>query len=300
MLGTLARPEELKGPLVLEVKYDGYRALAALSGGELRLLSRRELDLAGRFPELARALRGLRIEEAVLDGEVVAVDSKGTSRFQLLQTGRGELRYVAFDLLWMDGEDLRHRPLEERRELLESLLSGVPGPLQLSERLNLPLDQALAAARERGLEGVMAKRLGSTYRGRRSRDWLKLKTRASQEVAILGYLPMSSAANQLGALLVGVREQEGFRYAGRVGTGFSEAARRELKRRLDQHRVARPPWSGAPRLKGAIWVEPGPVAQVAFAEWTRDGLLRQPVFQGLREDKRPEECLRERPWVRGA
>nr|WP_255449937.1 MULTISPECIES: DNA ligase D [Myxococcaceae] len=307
MLARLSTPAEAsEAPHVFEVKYDGFRALAALSGGKLAFQSRNAVDLAPRFPALADALSKLRVREAVLDGEIVALDAKGRSRFQLLQnvdTGENlDLRFVAFDLLWLDGEDLRERPLEERRELLESVLGTAKLPLQLSERLDLPLPRALSEARRRGWEGLIAKRVGSPYAGSRSPDWLKLKVIAGQEVVLLGYLPITNGKPQIGALIVGVHAQDGFHEVGKIGTGYTAKTRTELKRLLDKDRVRAPVAVDARAWKDAVWVKPRYVANVNYTEWTEDGRLRHPVFQGLRDDKRPEDVVRERaaPRVKGA
>ncbi len=297
MLAQLSTPQAVGSPAdyLFEVKYDGYRGLAAVSGHKLAFWTRNALDLAGRFPDIARALERLVVGEAVLDGEVVAFDAGGISRFQLLHDMRFEHRFVVFDLLWLDGEDLRGRPLEERRDLLQSVLANVPPPIQPAHRLALPMDEALEAAQKKGLEGIIAKRKGSTYQsGTRSRDWLKLKVLGTAEVAILGFTPLKKGGSLLGALLVGVYENGAFRYAGKVGTGYTEKMRAELRALLEKDRVEKSAAADAPKERDAIWVRPRHAAQVTFTEWTRDGKLRHPSFQGLREDKRPEECTRER------
>lgn len=294
MRATVARATDARaGSFSFEVKYDGFRALAGLSSGRVALQSRSGLDLAARFPRVAQALRALEVREAVLDGEIAVFDRAGRSRFEGLSEPLAEPRYVAFDLLWLDGEDLRARPLEDRRDLLESVAWAPEGELRLAERLKGPLEAALGEARRRGLEGVVAKRAGSPYRPGPSRDWLKVKLRATQDVAIIGYLPLSGGGTEVGALLAAVQGAGALRFAGRVGTGFDARARRALAAALDAHRIEVPPAAGAPRLRGAHWSEPTLVAQVEFAEWTRDGMLRAPSFQGLRADKRPEECARE-------
>jgi bifunctional non-homologous end joining protein LigD len=295
MLAVLAQPPLKEDDYWLDVKYDGYRGLAGLSAGRLAFQTRNKLDLSPRFPDVARAIAKLRVPEAVIDGEVVAFDAQGVTRFQQLMTPGVEHHYMAFDLLWLDGEDIRGRPIEERRELLENLLGEVARPIHLSERLNEKLEEALAEARRRGLEGVIAKRRGSIYRGGRSSDWLKLKVFQAQEVVIVGYTPISTGSNEIGALLVGVREGNQYRFAGKVGTGFTQAMRRQLRAKLESDRIEAPPVVDPPRERDAIWVKPRYVAQVAFSEWTRDGKLRQPSFQGLREDKKPEEVSREMP-----
>ena len=296
MKAQLSRAEEAPaGEYLYEVKYDGYRALAAVSNGRVAFLSRNALDFSARFPEIARALGRLHVAEAVLDGEVVALDPRGNSSFQRIGDPRAEHRFELFDLLWLDGEDLRERPLEERRELLESVLANVPLPLEPAERIEGEAEDALGEARRRGLEGVIAKARGSRYEGRRSRCWQKLKVTGSQELAVLGFTPIKTGTKEIGALLVGVREGGSYVYAGKVGTGFDAKLRRSLSQRLEPTVVDAPPAKDAPRVKSARWVEPKLVAQVKFTEWTTDGKLRHPVFEGLREDKRPEDCVREQP-----
>ena len=294
MLATLTTAREVGPGHRLEVKYDGFRALAALSGGRVSLQSRNGRDLAARFPSVARALSEVVVGEAVVDGEIVARPGAG-SRFQALQGEAAEVEYVAFDLLWLDGEDLRDRPLEERRQLLESLLAGAPARIALAEEVTGPVEAALRRARRERWEGVVAKRSGSRYQGRRSREWLKVKVTGGQELAVVGYTPITTGAPAVGALLVAVREGKRFAYAGKVGTGYTDEVRRELYRRLERERVTAPPVSDPPRLRGARWVTPTLVAEVAFTEWTADGKLRHPSFKRLRDDKRPEECVRERP-----
>jgi bifunctional non-homologous end joining protein LigD len=291
MLATLARASEVRDDDRLEVKYDGFRALAAISGGKVSLQSRNGLDLSARFPPVARALAGVTVGEAVLDGEIVAQGEEG-SRFQALQGGAG-VAYVAFDLLWHEGEDLRGRPLEERRELLESVLATAPAALHAAEQVEGPIEAALARARRERWEGIVAKRARSRYQGGRSRDWLKVKVSASQEFAIVGYTPITTGEKAVGALLVAVREGDRWVYAGKVGTGYTSAVRRELLRRLEPDRVDAPPVDRAPRMRDARWVRPRLVAEIAFTEWTADGRLRHPSFKRLRDDKRPEECVRE-------
>ncbi len=290
--GLVKKPDEY----VYEVKYDGYRGLAAVSTGRVAFLTRNAIDLSSRFPQIHRALSKLNIPEAVLDGEVIALDAKGVSKFELLMHPDVDHRFVAFDLLWLDGEDLRERPLEERRDLLESVLANVPPPIQIAERIEGTLEDIIGMAERRGLEGIIAKRRGSRYEGRRAKGWLKLKVQAGQEVVIVGFTPIKSgASNEIGALLVGVQGDNGLQYAGKVGTGYSTKLRRELFQRLKQDSVPKPPVVDPPRVKDGVWVKPTLVAQVRFTEWTRDGKLRHPSFLGLREDKRPQEVRRETP-----
>lgn len=270
-------------PLRYEVKYDGYRALAGLSNGRVALVSRNRLDFAGRFPTLARALTGLQVKDAVLDGEVVALDADGRSRFELMGQ-RVPHRYVLFDVLWWEGEDVRRRPLEERIALLEGL-GPLKSPLQRAEVMEGSLPEVLDRARTRKLEGVIAKRVGSRYVGARSHQWLKLKLLRREELAIAGFIPIRTGAPAVGALLLAVRDQDGFRFAGKVGTGFDDATRRALYAQLSRQPRLDAPLEGAPRIRDAHWVRPTLVAEIAFTEWTADGRLRHPVFHGLRDDK---------------
>lgn len=296
MKATLSTPESAEeGEWTFEVKYDGYRAVAAVVNGRIAFCSRNQLDFTDRFPEIAHALERMYIGECVLDGEIVAVDKAGRSNFQSIQSGDAEHRFHVFDILWLDGEDLRRRPLEERRDLLVSVMSNVPPPLMLSERVPGPVAEAMAVARKNNWEGVIAKQKGSVYEGRRSPSWLKLKLHQAQEVVIVGYTPIKNGAKEIGALLVGVHDKDGFRFAGKVGTGFSSQLRRDLKKKLDAIAVDKSMAKGAPRIKVATWVEPKYVAQVSFTEWTRDGKLRHPVFEGLRVDKGAAEVVREVP-----
>ena len=274
---------------VYEVKYDGYRALAAISGGKVSIRSRNDLDFAARFPWVVPALSQVVVGDAVLDGELVALDEAGVSRFQKLGDRGAEHRYMVFDLLWLDGEDLRARPLEERRELLESVMANTHPPLELAHRVLGEEQSALAEAKRRGWEGLLAKLRGSPYVGTRSADWLKLKVLGTDELVIAGWTPISNGAAEIGALLVAARRDGRFVFAGKVGTGFDRAMRRRLLTLLKKDEVPRPAVEDAPRMRDARWVTPRHVAQLQFTEWTRDGKLRHPSFQGLREDKGAQE-----------
>ena len=289
--GTAAPAEQY----VYEVKYDGYRALAAISGGKVSVRSRNDLDFGARFPWVLPALSQIVVGEAVLDGELVALDAAGVSRFQRLGDPSADHRYAVFDLLWLDGQDLRGRPLEERRELLESVMANTHPPLELAERVRGDEKSALAEARAHGWEGLLAKRRGSLYTGTRSADWLKLKVLGTDELVIAGWTPISNGAAEIGALLVATRRGSGFVYAGKVGTGFDRAMRRRLLTLLRKDEVPRPAIEEAPRMRDAHWVTPRHVAELQFTEWTRDGKLRHPSFQGLREDKGPLDIGQDAP-----
>jgi bifunctional non-homologous end joining protein LigD len=300
MLATLvSRPPDDRAAWIHELKYDGFRALAALSRGRVAVWSRNGHDLAPRFPGISPALGELAVTEAVIDGEIVVPDAGGAPRFELIQRGATEgAMFVAFDLLELDGRDLRGEPLETRRDLLESVLSNAPEKVVLAERVHAPAEAALQQARDRGFEGIVAKRRGSVYEGSRSRAWLKLKALSGQEFAIVGFEPSAASSKMIGALLLAVAEKrEGeprLVFAGKVGTGFTHAQRTHLRKILAPDAVAAPEVLGAPRIRAAVWVRPRLVGEVRFTEWTSDGRLRHPSFAGLRPDKAPLECVRER------
>jgi DNA ligase D-like protein (predicted ligase) len=297
MLATLTDERDLGGDWLLERKLDGIRCLAFVRGGDVTLLSRTRRPLG--FAPVSDTLARLG-EDAVLDGEVVAVDRDGAPLgFQALQRRADDPGHVAlwaFDIPWHAGEDLRDRPLRERRARLEELVAP-GGAVARSELLDGPSREAYARACGAGWESVIAKRADGPYRAGRSRDWLKLKCLLEQEMVIGGFTEPQRSRVGLGALLVGYHEDGALRYAGKVGTGFDTATLRDLRARLEEIEVSDPPFGEPvkPRPKDAHWVAPELVAQVAFAEWTGAGRLRQPRFLGLREDKRPRDVVRERP-----
>jgi bifunctional non-homologous end joining protein LigD len=302
MLATLASDVPLGDDWLHEVKWDGYRTIARLAGGEATLTSRRGNDLTGRFTTVARALaRAVRTPDCVLDGEVCALDEEGRSSFSVMQQGSGPLVYYAFDVLEVDGEPLLELPLRERRSRLAELLDLRDGAVRLSEAFED--GQALYdAAREQGLEGVIAKKADSRYQpGRRTRDWLKVKTHGRQEFVIAGYTKgQGRRAGRLGSLVLAVNRGGELHYAGNCGTGFTEDEIEKLMGKLRPLERATPPFAVVPKMpkvrKGdVVWVTPQLVCEVEFAEWTHDGRLRAPSYKGLREDKAPAEVRREQP-----
>ena len=297
MLATLAEdPPRDEKNWTYELKYDGFRAIAAIVDGKVAMWSRNELDLAPRFPHIAVALSKLKLPEIVLDGEIVALDETGAPRFQLLQQGEQREKLFVFDILWLDGHDLRKLPYTARRELLEKTFKKTPPQIAVSQILKEAGDKALARASETGWEGLIAKLNTSTYEPRRSKAWLKLKAQKEQEFIIVGWQPSTHSAQEIGSLHLAVKDDDGhLQYAGKVGTGFSYKLRVWLKDELSKDVVAKTEVKGAPRIRDATWVTPRLVGQVSFTEWTSDHRLRHPSFLGLRDDKSPDEVVREKP-----
>jgi bifunctional non-homologous end joining protein LigD len=282
---------------IFERKLDGVRCLVHREdGGAPRLLSRTDRDMTGQFPELAEALAAEPSRDFVVDGEIVAF-ADGITSFQRLQR-RGRERvsvflYV-FDLLRHDGRDVRDLPLRERKALLRKAFR-FEGPVRLSQHRNEHGEKLFREACRKGLEGLIAKRADSPYRsGARSRDWLKLKCHGEQELVIGGFTAPQGSRTDFGALLVGYWADDRLRYAGKVGTGFDRATLESLGRSLRDLEREEPPFADVhPIPRGTRWVEPELVAQIAFAEWTRDGRLRHPRYLGLRDDKPAREVVRE-------
>jgi len=292
MLATLSTEVPTGPGWVFEEKYDGIRALAYRTKEKVRLWSRNELDLTAGFPQVAEAIAALPGGDLVLDGELVMFDAKGVSRFQLLQrrgdAGRSE--YAVFDLLELDGVALLERPLKERRAALQGLVRR-GASLRLSRRVGKNGAGALETAKEKTWEGIIAKDESSVYEpGARSQSWLKVKVRKQSEFVIGGFTAPAGSRVHLGALLVGLYDGTRLRYTGKVGSGYTRESLEDLAARLAPIRSDASPFADAPRMKDATWVKPKLVAQIAFAEWTADAKLRQPVFLGLRRDKSPREC----------
>jgi bifunctional non-homologous end joining protein LigD len=289
---------------LMEIKFDGYRALCRLDGHRTKLYTRAGNDWTAKWRTVSEAARRLPARQAWLDGEIVAVDRRGAVSFQLLQNMDTEPRtarlvYYIFDLLYLDGYDLRRVPLIRRKELLRSLLAGTDNEvLRFSDHLSGDAGTIFKQACEQGLEGLIAKRAGAAYISQRSRSWLKVKCIKRQEFVIGGYTDPGGGRTGFGALLLGVQGDHGLRYAGRVGTGFDAAALDRLSGLFQGLRADKPPFINPPagrEAAGVRWLKPQLVAEVKFAQWTQDGIIRHSAFIGLCNDKRPREVRREMP-----
>ena len=302
-LATLAAKAPQGDDWLHEIKFDGYRMQCRIEGGTARFRTRSGLDWTEKFQALANAAAALPVQRAMLDGEIAAMLPSGVSSFSLLQDAlkSGDLQsgvYHAFDLLFLENRDLRLIKLEDRKELLRALI-GVEndGPLRFSDHYIGSGPAFLENACRLALEGVVSKRRSGSYRSGRGGDWVKSKCISREDFVIGGFTLPSTQSQGIGALLVGYRENGALRYAGRVGTGFTEEMSRDLRQRLDHLRAEEPPFDEVPgsAQRGATWVNPTLICEVEFRSWTEDSRLRHASFQGLKED-RPE--IRRRPGKR--
>lgn len=299
MLATLTDKPFDDPDWIFETKWDGFRVMTEVKGdGAVALYSRNLLDVSGRFPSVCEVLASFG-RFAVLDGEMVALDAKGRSRFQLLQNAGREnvhLQYCVFDLIYLDDRDLRRRPLIERKELLESVLPADP-LLHYSTHVVGNGIAAFRRAARAGEEGVMAKLSTSRYHsGMRTREWLKVKTSKGQEVVIVGFTAPRRSREYFGSLLLAVREGDHWRYVGRAGTGFDRSSLESIHAKLVPIITkTKPVEEKVPDLANTTWVRPKLVGEVKFTEWTEKGEMRHPVFLGLRTDKRAQDVVREVP-----
>lgn len=308
-LGKVGDIDESTDDWAFEMKWDGIRALASVSHGEVRFETRNGIDVTATYPDL-QGLASDVTGDAILDGEIVALNKAGRPDFGLLQrrmklTRAAEvrvavatipLRYIVFDILSLRGKSLVTETYDERRRVLNESVRP-SGAILIPDAFEGNLAAAIATSRELGLEGVMAKRRDSTYAsGKRSRAWIKLKHHATQEVVIGGWRPGSGRrVDSVGSLLMGVPGESGLEYVGRVGTGFSDDELTQLARRLEKLRRKTSPFVTAPRevARDAQWITPTLVGEVEFAEWTSSGRLRQPSWRGWRPDKDPADVVRE-------
>jgi bifunctional non-homologous end joining protein LigD len=300
---------------IYEIKFDGFRALAFKNGESVRLLSRNEKDLGEKFPEIVKAVAALKTGDTIMDGEIVALDAKGVSSFQLLQAFElGEKRppiyFYVFDLLRLDGKDLRSQPLVERKSQFEKIPGINSGLVRYSASLGEDAKMLLKRAKKLGLEGLIGKQKHSLYEpGRRSGAWIKLKLHQEQEFVIGGFTDPEGGRQHFGALLLGFYEKKKLQFCGKVGTGFNVKLLQNLHSQFEGISRDDCPFANLPEkrsgrfsagvtaaeMKRCHWIEPQLVCQIKFSEWTRDQKLRQPVFLGLREDKDARDVVREKP-----
>jgi bifunctional non-homologous end joining protein LigD len=290
MLATLV-PAPFHHPgWVYEEKYDGYRILAYKEGRRVTLYSRNAKDRTATFSNIARAIEKLRDRTLLLDGEAVAFDRKLVSRFQLLQQGEVPSLYAVFDCLYRNGHDLRNEPLPVRRAALEGAITD-SDYLFPSRRLEANGIRAYRTAKRKGWEGLVGKDSSAPYVEGRSTKWLKVKIKQEEEFVIGGYTMPAGSRSHFGSLLLGAYRGRDLHYVGRVGTGFSNKTLTALHGRFQPLVQSKSSFVEPPRIKDATWIAPKLVAQVGFQEWTGDQKLRQPVFYGLRDDKKPSECV---------
>ncbi len=292
---------------IQEVKFDGYRMLCRLQSGKAHIFSRNGKDWTAKFAALAAEFTKLQASEVWIDGELCAVDTQGHSNFQALQHALGEddtqanIVYFAFDLLYLDGYDLREVPLLERKGLLEYLLLRSQTALRFSPHVRGSGPDVFKQACQMGLEGIISKRANSTYAtGLRTRDWIKVKCLHRQEMVIGGYTEPSGGRTGFGALLLGVYENGKLQYSGKVGTGFTDVSLKQIRKTLDQLKRDSSPFVNPPtgfQAKGVHWIKPMLVAEIKFTEWSEGGALRHPAFVAIREDKKASDVVRETPEV---
>src|SRR5688572_25255689 len=304
-LATLVDAVPDEGDWVYELKYDGIRLLSRVDGDDVRCISRNGLDWTRKVPPIVDALAALDLAGAWLDGELIVTDPNGESDFSLLQhmleqKRLDELQLCIFDALFLAGEDLRDLPLKQRKARLDAALAKLPpGPLRMADQIQSESAELLRRVCNQHLEGLVAKRVDSVYTGDRSPDWLKVKCRREQEFVVGGAAYIASrGTGEWSSLLVGVQGRERVKYCGRVGGGFSASERREWQKRIDKLETKASRFDRLPEKRAGekwLWMKPELVIQVAFQDWTQDGILRQPRYLGIRADRDPKTVIREEP-----
>jgi bifunctional non-homologous end joining protein LigD len=303
MLPTLVDKPFNSSDWLFETKWDGVRAICAVTRQQVLAVSRTGRDLLSQFPELSKLRTAFNTLPVVIDGEIVSLDKKGRSSFQRLQPRLNRLRgetdpgapvsFVVFDLIVIGTDDLRQEPLEERKARLKKNVRPGNAFVLFSDHVANNGVKLFEKARRQGLEGIVAKRRDSPYRSGRSRDWLKIKVIKSEEFVVCGWTEPAGSRRYFGALLLGLYDRGELTYAGHVGTGFDVRTLAALHEKLARIETKRSPFRTVPKVNAPVhWVTPKLVAEVKFGEWTRDGVLRQPVYVGLRVDKKPKECVR--------
>jgi bifunctional non-homologous end joining protein LigD len=282
---------------IFEIKWDGYRAIAAWDSKSVQLYSRQGNDFESKYKEIVEAVRSLK-HQAVLDGEIVSVDSDGKSHFEWLQNyvkkPNGQLIYYVFDILWIDGYDISQLPLTRRKEIL-AMIVPKDSIIRFSDHIKVNGQDFFESAKQQGLEGIMAKKVGSTYQfGRRTKDWLKIKTHQRQEAVIGGFTEPRGSRKHIGALVLGVYKNDDLIYIGHTGGGIPSDQMPQLRANLEKLEINKAPFKGVVKPNAPVhWVKPKLVCEVTFGEWTDDDRMRQPIFVGLRTDKDPKKINRE-------
>ena len=301
MLATLVDDPFSNPEWIFETKWDGFRSICFVKQGKSRFVSRNQIDMTPQYPELASVAKQIGAKEAILDGEIVALDKDGMPRFQLLQPrvgrktglealrGHGHIVYYVFDLLYVDGHDLTACPLVERKEVLERILRPA-NFIKLSDHIEGDGEPFFKEIEKFHLEGMIAKRAASPYVQKRTKDWLKVKTIQRSEAVIGGYTEPRGSRSHFGALVVGLYRGKDLHYVAHVGGGFNQRSLAEIYKLMQPLKTKASPFVDAPKTNEPVqWLKPKLVAEVKFSEWTADRRLRHPVFVGLREDKQPAD-----------
>jgi bifunctional non-homologous end joining protein LigD len=302
MLSTLTEEPFNRDGWLFEIKWDGFRAIGSKHSSKIDLYSRAGTSFMEKYPPVVEALQEIE-HDVIVDGEIVVVDEHGTAHFEWLQgwgrEAHGTLQYYIFDILWCDGHDVRDMPLIQRKALLKHVLPPNDPTLRYSDHIETAGEKLFKEMQHRGMEGMVAKRADSPYReGDRGQDWLKIKTHLRQEVAIGGYTEPRGGRKYLGSLLVGVYDKGDFIYTGHSGGGIPDEQRKQLQARLAKLERKTSPFLHEPKPNAPVhWVKPELVCEMSFSEWTSDGSMRHPQFEGLRADKKPENVHRERPTL---
>jgi bifunctional non-homologous end joining protein LigD len=302
MLATLVDHSFSRPEWIFETKWDGFRSICFVKKGKARFVSRNQIDMTPQYPELAEVAKQIDAKEAILDGEIVALDKHGMPRFQLLQPrvgrksgiealrGQGHIVYYVFDLLYVDGQDLTPCSVVQRKEALEQILRPASF-IKLSEHIVGDGKAFFKQIEKFHLEGMIAKRAASSYVQKRTRDWLKIKTVMRSEVVVGGYTEPRGSRSHFGALVTGLYRDRQLHYVAHVGGGFNQRLLAQIHKLMQPLKTAKSPFVDAPKTNEPVqWLKPKLVAEVKFSEWTADRRLRHPVFIGLREDKKAEDC----------
>jgi bifunctional non-homologous end joining protein LigD len=316
MLATLVEGPFDDPQWFYEVKWDGYRAVVFINDGRTRLVSRNQNDLTGEFPEIAQAMADLPVENAIIDGEVVALDEEGRPSFSLMQQRTGmtspgtrgprnralPIVYYAFDLLYLNGHNLMPAPLEQRKSLLQQIIPADKGFVRYSDHYAEKGTALYGVARDKGLEGIVAKLRTGAYVQKRSREWLKIKITRRQECVIAGYTDPKGSRENFGSIVLGLYDKDGgLVHVGNAGSGFTASTHAALWKKLNALKTDKNPFGEKiESTRRPYWLKPELVAEIKFSEWTHEGerggfKMRAPIFQGLRLDKKPRECVFEFP-----